>query len=105
MNSIKALRAQIEELHAGLEETKSDWALYKKAMASGVLTTNVIPPMKVKVSRPRRYKGKRDSQEIENFLWSMERYFEATNVQGKQENVNIATKYLEDHATAWWQRM
>ena len=34
----------------------------------------------------------------------MERYFEATNVQGDQEKVNIATEYLEDHTTAWWQR-
>lgn len=60
--------------------------------------------MRVEVSRPRRYRGKRDAQEIENFLWSMERYFEATNVQGEPENVNITTGYLEDHATTWWQR-
>lgn len=48
--------------------------------------------------------GKQDAQEIENFLWSMERYFEATYVQGEQEKVNIMMGYLEDHATAWWQR-
>lgn len=80
MNSIEALRAQVEELHEGLEETKSDWALCKKAVANGVLNTNVAPPMRVEVPRQRRYGGKRDAQEIENFLWSMERYFEATNV-------------------------
>ena len=104
MNSIEALRAQVEELHAGLEETKMDWVLCKKAVASGVLNTNAAPPMRVEVPRPRRYGGRRDAQEIENFLWSMERYFEATNIQGEQEKVNIATGYLEDHATAWWQR-
>lgn len=80
MNSIEALRAQVEELHEGLEETKSDWALCKKAMVNGVLNTNAAPPMRVKVPRQMRYGGKLDAQEIENFLWSMERYFEATNV-------------------------
>ena len=43
-------------------------------------------------------------EEIDNFLWSMERYFETTNVQGKQEEVNITMGYLEDHATTWWQQ-
>ena len=102
-NSIEVLRAQVEELHAGLEETKMDWALCKKAVANGVFNTNAAPPMRVEVPRPKRYRGKRDAQEIENFLWSMERYFEATNIQGEQEKVNIATGYLEDHATTWWQ--
>lgn len=73
-------------------------------MPSGVLTTNVALLMRVEGSRPRRYRGKQDAQEIENFLWSMERYFEATNVQGEQENVNIATRFLEDYATTWWQQ-
>ena len=95
MNSIEALRAQVEELHEGLEETKSDWELCKKAVANGVLNTNAAPSMRVEVPRQRRYGGKRDAQEIENFLWSMERYFEATNVQGDQEKVNIATRYRE----------
>ena len=68
MNSIEALRAQVEEFHAGLEETKTDWALCKKAVASRVLNTNAARPMRVEVPRPRRYEGKRDAQEIENFL-------------------------------------
>lgn len=59
MNSIEALRAQVEELNMSLEETKSDWALCKKAVASGVLTTNVAHSMRVKVSRLMRYRGKR----------------------------------------------
>ena len=68
-----------------------------------MLNTNAAPPMRVEVPRPRRYGGKRDAQEIENFLWSMERYFEATNIQGEQEKVNIVTGYFEEHATVWWQ--
>ena len=34
MNSIEALRDQVEELNMSFEETKSDWALYKKVVAS-----------------------------------------------------------------------
>ncbi|KAJ0075664.1 hypothetical protein Patl1_33542 [Pistacia atlantica] len=66
--------------------------------------TNAAPPTRVEVLRPRKYRGKRDAQELENFLWYMEMYFEATSVQSEQERVNIATEYLEDHAITWWQR-
>ena len=59
MNSIEALRAQVEELNMSLDETKSDWALCKKAVASRVLTTNATPSMKVEVWRLMRYRGKR----------------------------------------------
>ena len=66
-----------------VEETKTDWVLCKRAVASGVLNTNAAPQMRVEVLRPKRYRSKRDAQEIENFLWSVERYFEATNIQGE----------------------
>ncbi|KAJ0102578.1 hypothetical protein Patl1_04661 [Pistacia atlantica] len=103
LDSLRTLQAQVEELRSGLEESKGDWAFCKRAVANGVVT-NAAPPARVEVPRPRKYGGKRDAQELENFLWSMERYFEATNVQSEQERVNIATGYLEDHAIAWWQR-
>lgn len=61
MNSIEALRAQVEELHAGLKETKMDLALCKKAVPSRVFNTNAAPPMRVEVPRQRRYGGKRDA--------------------------------------------
>ena len=65
MNSIETLRAQVKELHAGLKETKTDWALCKKTVAGGVLNTNVAPPMRIKT---KEVWSKRDAQEIENFL-------------------------------------
>lgn len=83
MNSIEVLKAQVEEFHTGLEKTKSVWALCKKTVASGVLNINATTLIKVEVLIPRRYRGKWDAQEIEKFLWSVERYFEATNVQGE----------------------
>lgn len=58
INSIEALKAYMGELYLGLEETKSDWALRKKAVTSGVLTPIAIPPLRVEVSRPMGYEGK-----------------------------------------------
>ncbi|KAJ0082125.1 hypothetical protein Patl1_10564 [Pistacia atlantica] len=103
MDDVEALQAQVEELRSGLEESKGDWVFCKKAVANGVVT-NVAYPARVEVPRPQKYGGKRDAQELENFLWSMERYFEATSVQSEQERVNITTGYLEDHAIAWQQK-
>lgn len=61
INSIEAPKAQVEELHVDLEETKNNWVLCKKTVASGVLNTNVAPLMRVDVLRPRRYGIKRDA--------------------------------------------
>ncbi|KAJ0105373.1 hypothetical protein Patl1_19496 [Pistacia atlantica] len=87
----------------GSGRNQGDWAFCKKAMANGFVT-NAAPPARVKVPKPLKYGGKWDAQELENFLWSMERYFDATNVQSELDRVNIATGYLEDHAIAWWKR-
>ena len=31
---------------------------------------------RVKVSKPHMFSGKRDTKDLDNFLWHMERYFE-----------------------------
>ena len=61
INSVEALKAQVEELHVGLEETKNNLVLCKKTVASGVLNTNVVPLMRVNVLRPRGHRTKRDA--------------------------------------------
>ncbi|RVX16168.1 hypothetical protein CK203_014398 [Vitis vinifera] len=47
---------------------------------------------------------KRDAKELDNFLWHMERYFEAIALTDEATKVRTATFYLTDNATLWWRR-
>ncbi|RVX20374.1 hypothetical protein CK203_004525 [Vitis vinifera] len=59
---------------------------------------------RVEVPKPHRFSGKRDAKELDNFLWHMERYFEAITLTDEATKVRTATLYLIDTATLWWRR-
>ncbi|RVW47773.1 hypothetical protein CK203_091768 [Vitis vinifera] len=59
---------------------------------------------RVEVPKPHTFSGKRDAKELDNFLWHMERYFEAIALTDEATNVRTATLYLTDNATLWWRR-
>ncbi|RVX00152.1 hypothetical protein CK203_026596 [Vitis vinifera] len=50
-------------------------AIYKTAVSARVMATHEAP--RVEVPKPHTFSGKRDAKELDNFLWHMERYFEA----------------------------
>ena len=59
---------------------------------------------RVEVPKPHKFSGKRDAKELDNFLWHMERYFEAIALMDEVAKVRTATLYLTDIATLWWRR-
>ncbi|XP_074291321.1 uncharacterized protein LOC141618107 [Silene latifolia] len=59
---------------------------------------------KVNVSELPKYSGKRDSKKIDNFLWSMERYFQNVLVEDEKTKIGTATLYLNEDAILWWRR-
>ncbi|KAL2454719.1 Uncharacterized protein Adt_47779 [Abeliophyllum distichum] len=48
------------------------------------------------------YGGTRDAKEVENFLFDMEQYFLAANIEDGTRRVTIATMYLGGDAKLWW---
>ena len=58
----------------------------------------------MELSKPQGFSGKRDAKELENFLWHMERHFEAITLTDEATKVRTATLYLTDTATLWWRR-
>ena len=58
----------------------------------------------MEVPKPHMFSGKRDAKELDNFLWHMERYFEAIALMDEATKVRTATLYLTDNATLWWRR-
>ena len=61
-------------------------------------------PLRMGVLKPHMFSGKRDAKELDNFLWHMERYFEAIALTDEATKVCTTTLYLIDNATLWWRR-
>ena len=56
---------------------------------------------RVEVPKPQGFSGKRNAKELHNFLWHMERYFEAIALTDEVAKVRTATLYLTDTSTLW----
>ncbi|KAF2322832.1 hypothetical protein GH714_031229 [Hevea brasiliensis] len=50
------------------------------------------------------YSGARNAREIDNFLWNVERYFEAVGITEDAVKLRTVPLYLGDVATVWWRR-
>ena len=48
--------------------------------------------------------GSDHARELDNFLWSVEKYFDALCLENNASKINIATMYLGDDAILWWRR-
>uniref|UniRef100_A0A803M3H6 Ty3 transposon capsid-like protein domain-containing protein n=1 Tax=Chenopodium quinoa TaxID=63459 RepID=A0A803M3H6_CHEQI len=84
------------------ELLKEELTLLRRATVAGGATIQAGP--KVEIPKPPKYHGKRNAREIDNFLWSMERYFEVVHLEEDASMINAATMYLGDDAILWWRR-
>ncbi|KAL0307249.1 UNVERIFIED_CONTAM: hypothetical protein Sradi_6142200 [Sesamum radiatum] len=57
---------------------------------------------RLRIPEPKAYGGPRDAKEIENFLYDMEQYFLAANVEDEARKVSTAKMYLMGDAKLWW---
>ena len=55
-----------------------------------------------KVPEPKPFSGARDSKVVDNFLFDMEIYFEATKVDVDDQRMKLVPIYIEDDAKLWW---
>ncbi|KAL2235789.1 UNVERIFIED_CONTAM: hypothetical protein Sindi_1311100 [Sesamum indicum] len=57
---------------------------------------------RLRIPEPKAYGGAQDAKEVENFLFDMEQYFLAANVEDEVRKVSTATMYLTGDAKLWW---
>ncbi|RVW97330.1 hypothetical protein CK203_025947 [Vitis vinifera] len=102
----ESMESRIEALATRMEsrdqEVRQELAIYKAAVSARVMATPEAS--RVEVPKPHRFSGKRDAKELDNFLWHMERYFEAIALTDEAAKVRTVTLYLTDTATLWWRR-
>ncbi|RVW43565.1 hypothetical protein CK203_107076 [Vitis vinifera] len=117
---LEDLREQIQDLREGVlgsqvqpvshedfmsfqgKEVRQELAIYKVVVSAWVMAT--YEASRVEVPKPHGFSGKRDAKELDNFLWHMERYFEAIALTDEATKVRTATLYLTDTTTLWWRR-
>ena len=102
LSMLASLESRVEVLTKHNEEMRHEVAIYKTALSARVIATHEAP--RVEVLKPHTFSGQRDAKELENFLWHMERYFEAIALTDEAMKVRTATLYLTDNATLWWCR-
>ena len=57
---------------------------------------------RTKIPEPKPFSGARDSKVIDNFLFDLEIYFEATKIDTDEQRVKVAPMYIEEDAKLWW---
>ncbi|RVW12084.1 hypothetical protein CK203_087328 [Vitis vinifera] len=106
LSMLASMESRIESLAILMEsrdqEVRQELAIYKAVVSARVMATQEAS--RVVVLKPHRFSGKRDANELDNFLCHMERYFKAIALTDEATKVRTATLYLTDIATLWWRR-
>ncbi|RVW72674.1 hypothetical protein CK203_056555 [Vitis vinifera] len=63
-----------------------------------VMATHEAP--RVEVPKPHTFSGKRDAKELDNFLWNMERYFEAIALTDEATKEELLFNFI-DNLQSW----
>ena len=58
----------------------------------------------LRLPNPRNFVGERSAQDVQNFLWQMDAYFEHVNMQSEVAKIRMVAMYLTDTAMLWWRR-
>ncbi|PHT80044.1 hypothetical protein T459_18096 [Capsicum annuum] len=59
---------------------------------------------RIEAPKPNVFKGDRNAQDVENFIWQLESYFEHVKIVDGAARIRIATMYFSDVAMLWWRR-
>ena len=83
-----------------IKEVKGDMSLCKMAITQGTIYSSSSP--KIDIPRTKSYNGSRNARELDNFLWSLEQYFEATDIREEDRKIKTVPLFLSDAATLWF---
>lgn len=91
LSTIDSMNAKVEALEEQAEA----------GMTEAARNVVVIREAKIKASKPPVFHGVHDAQEVENFLWHLENYFEHGKVRDAEAKINTVVLYLSEIAMLW----
>lgn len=103
--TITSLESQLTEALSTIETLKAEI----KALKEGVDVGGFASPDRdretmVEAPNPPIFKGVRDAQEVENFLWHLENCFKCSRVRSDENKINTVVLYLSEMAMLWLRR-
>lgn len=75
-------------LHGEVDSLKQQLEAARLASGTGPV---MVRETKVEVPKPKEFKGGRNTQDVENFIWKMEDYFEHLNILDEAAKIWAAT--------------
>ncbi|KAL0442639.1 UNVERIFIED_CONTAM: hypothetical protein Slati_1986600 [Sesamum latifolium] len=91
----------IADMRRDMEHMSIQIGLLQRAVSNTPVVTHDVGA-RLRIPEPKAYGGARNAKEVENFLFDMEQYFLAANVEDEARKVSIATMYLTSDAKLWW---
>ncbi|KAL0449095.1 UNVERIFIED_CONTAM: hypothetical protein Slati_1465900, partial [Sesamum latifolium] len=83
----------IADMRRDMEQMSIQIGLLQRAVSNTPVVAHDVGA-RLRISEPKAYGGARDAKEVENFLFDMEQYFLAANVEDEARKVSTATMYL-----------
>ena len=62
----------------------------------------IVCETRIEAPKPKEFRGERSAQDVENFLWQMDAYFEHVNMHSEAAKIRMAIMYLTDTVMLWW---
>ncbi|KAL0447552.1 UNVERIFIED_CONTAM: hypothetical protein Slati_1883100 [Sesamum latifolium] len=91
----------IADMQRDMEQMSIQIRLLQRAVSNAPVVAHDVGA-RFRIPEPKAYGGARDAKKIENFLFDMEQYFLAANVEDEARKVSTATMYLTGDAKLWW---
>ncbi|KAK3015308.1 hypothetical protein RJ639_006946 [Escallonia herrerae] len=91
------LQEQLDVVKVGVEETRQETTMCKRAIEGGAVVTH---SPRVDAPKPKEFGGKRDAKELDNFIWHMEHYFEGASITDEKAKEAVTEEpvlSLPDH--------
>ena len=97
--TITLLERQLTEALGTIETLKAKVKALKEGMeVGGSASPDRDRKARVKAPKPPIFKGVRDAQEVENFLWHLENYFKCSRLRSDENKIKTVVLYLSEMA-------
>ncbi|KAL0461177.1 UNVERIFIED_CONTAM: hypothetical protein Slati_0005300 [Sesamum latifolium] len=91
----------IADMRRDMEQMSIQIGLLQRAVSNASVVAHDTGA-RLRIPEPKAYGGARDAKEVDNFLFAMEQYFLAANVEDEARKVSTVTMYLTGDAKLWW---
>ena len=103
--AITSSEFRLREALGAVESLKAEVAALKEdTEVGGSSSLDREREARVEAPKPPVFKGVRDAQEVDNFLWHLENYFKCMRVRSDVKKINTDVLYLSELAILWWKR-